>query len=414
MSKLYRKEVLSAKKERLIGKVLLTQPFSYKLLFLAIKLSLVFIIIILLNGEYSRREKVRGYVTTDKGVIKVFPTVSGVLLELNIKEGQQIKKGETLAKIYTAKRNSDGDNLPEIIIRELNKQKALIASKIIQEKELHSLEMDKLNKNIERYKSEKLIASHRFKKLKERNLILKSKYEKLVTLKTKGYISEQNMSDAKSTMLQLEADIQGIEQSNIALDNKLNNALYEHKKLPIKKTRTSDEYKQQLVNLDQQIIEIESRDSYTIKCTVSGRITSIQSKVGQTVSSNKPILAILPDDAIFQVELFIPSRAIGFIKSGKEVKIRYDAFPYQQFGLYEGKISDLAESIFLPGELPIPVQIEEPVYRAKVALTSQYVKAYSKKLTLQSGMILDADIILEKRTFIEWLLEPFYSLRGNI
>ncbi len=414
MNKLFRKEALCTKKERLLGEVLLTQPFSYKWLSLAIILSLVFIIIILINGEYSRREKVRGYVTTDKGVIKIFPTVPGILLELNIKEGQQIKKGETLAKVNTAKRNSAGDNLPEIMARELNKQKALVAAKIIQEEELHTLEKSKIKKNIERYKLEKIIASRRLEKLNERNQILKSKYEKLFTLKSKGHISEQNISEARGAMLQLQADIQSVEQNNISLDNKLSNALYEYKKLPIKKTRTTDEYKRQLVDLEKQIIEIESRDSYAIKCSVNGRVTSIQSKVGQTVSSNNPILVILPDDAIFLAELFIPSHAIGFIKSGKEVKIRYDAFPYQQFGLYTGEISDLAESIFLPGELPVPVTLIEPVYRAKVVLDSQHVIAYSKKLTLQSGMLLDADIILEKRTFTEWLLEPLYRLRGNI
>lgn len=414
MNKLFRNEVLATKKERLWGDVLLTQPFSYKLFSLAIILSVIAIITILLNGEYSRREKVRGYITTDKGVIKIFPTAQGILFQLNIKEGQQIKKGETLAIVNTAKKNSGGDNIPKVIIRELNKQKKLIEHRISQEIELHTIEVDKLKKNIDRYKSEKTIAIYRLGKLQERILILKSQFDKILVLKNKGYLSEQKTSDAKGKLLQLQADIQSVKQGNVSLDNKINNALFELKLAPLKTNRSTVEYKRLLLTLEQQIIETASLDSYSIKSNINGRITSIQSKVGQTVSNSSPIFAILPNDAMFQAELFIPSRAIGFIEPGKEVKIRYDAFPYQRFGLYEGIISNVAESIFLPGELPIPVRLDEPVYRAKVVLSTQYVKAFSKKLSLQSGMLLDADVILEKRTFIEWLLEPLYNLRGSI
>jgi len=76
--KLFRKEVLIARKNQLLGEVLLTQPFSYKLLSTAIIITLVIIVIVIVltNGEYARREKVRGYITTDKGIIKVYPTLS--------------------------------------------------------------------------------------------------------------------------------------------------------------------------------------------------------------------------------------------------------------------------------------------------------------------------------------------------
>jgi len=155
MKNLYRKEVLTLKKDRLMGEVLLTQPFSYKLLFTAMLVAIAFIIFIFLNGEYSRKEKVRGYITTDKGIIKIYPGMSGVLSKLFIQDGQQIKKGEILASVYTAKRNANGDNLPAIIIRELNKQKRLVRSKILQEENLTLLEMDSLKKNKKKLEAEK-------------------------------------------------------------------------------------------------------------------------------------------------------------------------------------------------------------------------------------------------------------------
>ncbi len=223
-------------------------------------------------------------------------------------------------------------------------------------------------------------------------------------------MSEGQILVTQEKHLQLKADIQAV----IKLNNMYKQTQSRLLQSPIKARRLMIDNKHQLLDLEQNIIELNSRESYSIKSTINGKVTSIQSKTGQMVTSKHPLLAILPDDAKYQAELFIPSRAIGFIESGKQVMIRYDAFPYQQFGLYQGSISDISGSIFLPGELPVPVILEEPVYRVKVILKSQFVTAFSKQLTLQSGMLLDADIILEKRTFVEWLFEPLFSLKSNI
>jgi membrane fusion protein len=48
---------------------------------------------------------------------------------------------------------------------------------------------------------------------------------------------------------------------------------------------------------------------------------------------------IVPNDSVLQAELFVPTRAIGLVQPGHEVRILYEAFPYQQFGTYSGKVS---------------------------------------------------------------------------
>jgi len=45
-------------------------------------------------------------------------------------------------------------------------------------------------------------------------------------------------------------------------------------------------------------------------------------------------------------------------------------------------------------------------------LDEQTVSAYGKALPLQAGMLLDADIIVDSRTLVEWILDPLYSLQG--
>ena len=126
------------------------------------------------------------------------------------------------------------------------------------------------------------------------------------------------------------------------------------------------------------------------------------------------MLTILPIDAEFKAELFIPTRAIGFIETGQTVLLRYNAFPYQRYGLYEGTIDNVSEVILSPEELHVPVKLEEPAYRVSVTLNKQEISAYGKQFNLQAGMLLEASIVLEGRSLGEWLLAPIYSLRGRV
>ncbi len=173
------------------------------------------------------------------------------------------------------------------------------------------------------------------------------------------------------------------------------------------------EFRQQLSDIDQKILEIEGRRIYTLRTPTAGRVTAIQVSPGTWVKE-RPLLTILPRNSKFKAELFIPTRAIGFIKKGQSVLLRYTAFPYQRFGLYNGTIDKISEVILTPDELHVPVKIEEPVYRVTVIPDKQAISAYGKEFNLQAGMLLQASIILEGRTLGEWLLAPIYSLRGRL
>ena len=125
------------------------------------------------------------------------------------------------------------------------------------------------------------------------------------------------------------------------------------------------------------------------------------------------VLAILPENSVYEAVLFVPTHSIGFVESGQQVKIRYNAFPYQRFGLYLGTVADVSDVILAPDDINSPVTLIEPVYRISVTLKEQSVSAYGKELDLHSGMILEADILLERLSIIDWLLEPIYSVTGK-
>src|SRR5262245_25891261 len=125
----------------------------------------------------------------------------------------------------------------------------------------------------------------------------------------------------------------------------------------------------------------------------------------------RPQLEIVPEHARLQAELFVPARAIGFIEPGQSVRLLFDAFPYQHFGTYRGKVVRVSQTILMTSDTGGPIKLNDPTYRVIASLERQDIDAHGKKIALQPDMLLRADIVLEWRSLMDWLLGPLRSVR---
>jgi hypothetical protein len=105
---------------------------------------------------------------------------------------------------------------------------------------------------------------------------------------------------------------------------------------------------------------------------------------GQNATTSTPLLSILPADAELQAQLLVPSRSIGFIAVKQTVALRYQAFPYQRFGIYRGRVIEISKTLINPSDATLPATLQEPAYRVTVALEAQSVNAYHELVSLQA------------------------------
>ena len=133
--------------------------------------------------------------------------------------------------------------------------------------------------------------------------------------------------------------------------------------------------------------------------------------VGGPSNEGKDTVWCETDDAAMAVELYAPSRAIGFARVGQSVRLMYDAFPYQQFGSFAGTVAAISHTALAPGDIDAPLKLAEPAYRLRVRLDAQAVAAFGGVYPLQPGMTLKANVVLEKQSFLGWLLEPLNAVR---
>jgi membrane fusion protein len=195
----------------------------------------------------------------------------------------------------------------------------------------------------------------------------------------------------------------------------------EFDQLALKNERERAAIDRVVLELDQATISTESQREIIITAPQAGTIATVQAEPGQ-IASGQPLLAILPEGAQLQAQLFAPSASVGFVTPGQIVRLRYAAYPYQKFGQHQGKVIAVTRVPFGAQELPANLgqtvmaaeQMGEGLYRITVALDQQSILAYGNQQALVAGLQLEADVLQETRSLLEWVFEPLFSIQGRV
>ena len=178
----------------------------------------------------------------------------------------------------------------------------------------------------------------------------------------------------------------------------------------------NDALKRKILEIDERLANAEAHRSIDIRAPADGVVTSIVAHPGQTISAGAPMLKIVPRHASMQAELLAPSSAVGFIREGGRVLMRYSAYPYQKFGGYLGTVTAVSDAaisaeeakLFLGGEAP--TKQAGPFYRVIVTPDSQFARVYGEERKLPANMRVEAYALLDRRKLYEWILEPLYEI----
>ena len=236
------------------------------------------------------------------------------------------------------------------------------------------------------------------------------------------YISREQAQQKEEELLDQRFRFQEMERNRISVNKELMTNKNDLAGLTFKHQNQLATIERGIASVNQELTESEAKRHLTITAPEGGIVTAVVADVGQAVDGSRPLLSIVPTGAKLQARLYAPSRAVGFIKPGDEVLLRYQAYPYQKFGHAKGKVISVSKTA-LPGNEISAVgnqsggggqQNSEPLYSITVELASQSINAYGRKQNLQAGMQLDADIMHEKRHLYEWVLEPLFSLTGKL
>ncbi|MBB5189476.1 membrane fusion protein [Silvimonas terrae] len=415
---LYRQDFVDAQKLNQSGVILIPIGMPLTIFAMGSVMLLLALVAFLTWGSYTRKAHLDGLVMPSTGVVRVMARNEGRIEQLFVQEGQSVGIGAPLYRLDDEKYDGNVIGSAEELAQSVERQQMLLTTQQQQQQYLNRSQSDGLSRRDAELKAqlESARASHALA-MKQMTLIQETlaPYEQLAK---QGYVSAMDWQQKRIDLTTAESRVQEALLRRQQLEQALTTNRTEIARIQHEGQIQKSESDRQFQVLKQQKIELATRAKTTITAPVTGIVAAIMARPGQIATGSDPMLIIVPGSAHMQVELYAPSKAVGFIKAGERVGLRFAAYPFEKFGVQYGRIKEVSKVALAPTDIvlrtPFSWKENEAHYRVVVTLDKATVTAYGKEEPLKVGMAVSGDVDLDSRHIYEWALEPLWSLRGRI
>lgn len=328
----------------------------------------------------------------------------GIIQQVDLLEGQSVNQGDQLFVIRseeTGERSADLRTL-ETELRGANESLHLARERFRSQQQAAAEERVHLQGRIEHL--ERMIELKSGEQTLAREVA-----ESYVQLRREGLASATVLKDKQSEVSRLTGQIE-------QLRNEQRDTRAALEKLGRDEEMQSNEFHERERALQEGIekikIQLASRSQWVaqnqgtqfiITAPCSGTVLKLHVKTNNAVVSEGEILCeIACAGERLQVELQIPQAGAGRVKTGQDVKLLYDSFPYQQFGV---KFANLRW---------ISPTTSTPDFRALADLDEESIKVLGQPVPLKAGMGGRAEVVIAKRSLISIAFDPIRQLRENM
>ena len=413
-NKLFRQEAIDALREKFLGEATIARPLPFWVMTTLALIAAGMLIAVAVWGQYTRRERVEGFLQLDVGAAKVSFTDSGRVAELLVKEGQAVTAGVPMARISLERATSASTTTGAVVSGALTQRRGSLEKEQGQMRELAGQQLQQVRKKAADLQNEIGQIGTEITLQTQRLASAKAEALRWAQLAEKKFASEIAARQKQDEATDQEIRLQALRRQKSTLERDLSTARLEEPSVALRARALEEQVSRQISELQQTLVQEEAKRETIIRAPITGIVTNITVSSGQSVAADAAFATILPAGSKLQVELLVPTRAIGFVTKGKEVSLRYEAFPFERFGQYRGVIVDVSQTVWSPGDKVGPMTVREPAYRITAKLDRQSVEAMGQEIPLRSGMLVNADILLEKRSLLEWIFEPVLQLRGRL
>lgn len=412
MHSLFRKEAVTHATRRLAGEVVLASSLSSRLL-----AGLMFAVVIggatfAATASYARKETVVGWLTPQAGMIRLAARQGGIVSTVHVREGDRVVVGQPIATLNLSSALEGGDSFAALS-RSLDAQGAAAQSRAAAAQAALGAEQRQMIARRAAISRELAETRRRIGLQGERLALARAEVTRAETMVAQGFLPRRELEARRSAELLVQQEASTLSSQALGYEREIGEVNARLAAIPIDLQTVRAEAASTRAGLDQQATQTEAQGRYVVVATVAGRVAALPVQAGQTVAPGAAVAVLTAGASALEAELYAPSRAAGFVREGQEVRLLYQAFPHQKFGTGQGVVTSVSRTVLAPAEVSIPgLQVQEPVFRVRVKLVKDSVEAYGETLPLQPGMLLSADVVIDRRSLLEWLLDPLYAA-GN-
>lgn len=378
-----------------------------------------------------------GKISTEGSTKIIQPAISGVVTNINVHEGQRVKKGETLLAldkttaekdVATANQSLNAARVERDILRRLavggntdeiinnadlpDETKAMLRQFASSQTALSAARQQAANGTISNYRQQLQFNQQAKNQLKTNAQNLKNR---------KAEIEKQLPNANPVDRLRLQNELSNIDQRITSADSAVlgqNQQLLQSQSALTQaqnqsQTQTAEinsAFNNQIIASEKRIIELENNlvkakqilAQTTITAPVDGTVLSLTVKtIGGVVNAGQQLAQIVPEKVPLYVDAALDNQDVGFVKPGQRVVVKVATYPFQRYGYLEGTVENIS---------PDAIQDDKKglIYKAKIKLNDEK-SSKQNQLKLLPGMSVSAEITTGQRRIVEFFLDPLMT-----
>lgn len=419
MTPLFRPEAVGAQRHDWLGAVQLLQPPALRWLSLLVVLAATTLVFFLATAGYTRKATLPGLVMPAAGVVRLAAPQPGVVIEQRVADGQAVLKGEVLFVLRPA-HGALLDGAQAEVQRSLGERDSALRDSARLHQQLTNSRMAALGRRLQALQAELAQLDAEFAAQQQRLALSRDALERQRALHAQQFISQAQVQAKEEDVLAVQALLQSLRRQRAGLERERAELEGERAGLPVQGAQQQNEVARSLAQLARERAEQDPQRQFQVLAPRDGVVSALLAQAGQTVLEGSPLAVVLPSASEgLQVQLLAPAAAVGLLRPGQTVSLRYDAFPFQRFGQHRGSIASVSPMPLSATDLaalPLPPiggagsLAAEPRYRVLLALDPNPGPA----LPLRPGMGLQADVALEKRSWLQWMFAPALGVAGRL
>ncbi len=415
---MFRKEAVKNSGWR--GRAILTPGIPFGVVASACVFFILVFLFFCIMGSYTRRVNVSGEISTYPRAANLYSNVQGVVIKQFVVVGQNVKANDPIYTIDVSKSSQNGivsinqrqeveNQITHIdqIIQQLEQSKKSTQAMLLQQKKQYDTA----------YQQSRKIIEH----AQEGIRIVKNEMESYREYQKKGLINRDQLSNKVSIYYQQQNNLLSLSGQNeqnalqiISLENQI-------------QVQTAD-YDNQIHQMalqrferQKELLNIDASDTIIVRALSDGRIDSLSVTLGQMVNVGDSLMQLLPHKIDhYALILWVPNHAMPYLVTGDRVTIRYEAFPSQKFGQFDGTITLISKAPATPQEMATwqgapkaSLADNNPWYKVTVKPDKESIFYAGRTLSLENGMKAESTLFLEKRRIYQWMASPFYDLKQS-
>jgi len=397
-------------------------------------------------SEVDELTRGEGKVIPSEKIKTVQSLDGGIISEILVKEGYQVKQGQALLKIDTTRfqasleENKQTYNHLLITKARLELEAQIDLDKeyprIVLDEELYEnnkffaqddeilfkSRMDELTSTIETYKIQLKQKQQEVKELTskvnqlKKSLDIVAEEEKTISaLVDRKSKSKVDLLKIQKELSQLEGEYQNaivsIPKAKLAIEEAKNKI---DEQLKIFKAEANNELQKintEIKKYESKLIAEEDKlDKTVITSPVNGIVKTIQmNTVGGVIKSGMDLIEIVPLSDVLLIEAKIDPKDIAFINPQQKAIVKITAYDFSIYGSLEGKIVEIsADSIVDKND-----KEQRSYYKVMIQTEKNYLEKDAEKLPIIPGMITSVDIITGKKSILDFILKPILKTKSN-